>query len=202
MSMVHSLQRCAVSLRIAALAALICTSVSAAAVTISFSGSGLVTGPAQVPPTFTDLHVDPATSSYTFGGIAGWTLDALFSFNLATLSGSGSGVFAHGGDSLKFNMSSTTPSLGAPLDLVYTITGGTGAFAGFIGSGSSQVQLLGNPLGLPDPIPFTESNGTLTVAIPEPSELALLVAGLGALLMRTTRRRGTGDPLPEANRPS
>ena len=163
--------------------------ITVGAQTVTFAGSGLVTGPAQVPPVFTQLRIEPATTLYTFNGVSGWTLDVLFQFNAATLSGSGAGTFAKGVDSLAFTITSTTASLGAPLALSYVINGGSGSFAGVSGTGGSQVQLLGDPLGLPTPIPFIESNGMLTLAaIPEPSQLALFAVGLAAFVARVRRR--------------
>jgi len=170
-------------------AALLGASLSVAAVTVQFSGTGAVSGPAQVPPLLTGLTVLPASTAYTFEGVTGWTLDSVFEFNLATLTGSGSGTFAHGADSLTATFTSTTPGLGAPLFLTYTVTGGTGAFAGMSGTGSSQVQLLGDPLGLPTPIPFAETAGVLTLAaIPEPATYALLGSGLALVVIRVRRR--------------
>src|SRR4029450_1198275 len=135
-------------------AGLLGASLSAGALTVHFSGPRAARGPPQVPPVFSGLTVLPASTAYTFEGIAGWTLAAAFEFNVATLTGSGSGTFAHGADSITAAFTSTTPSLGAPLFLTYTVTGGTGAFAGMVGTGTSPVQLLGNPLGLPTPVPL------------------------------------------------
>ena|SRR5947209_8515862 len=171
-------------------AALLGASLSVGALTVHFSGSGTVSGPAQVPPLFTGLTVLPGSTAYTFEGVTGWTLASTFDFNVATLTGSGSATFAHGSDSLTATITSTTPALGAPLFLTYTVTGGTGAYAGLSGTGSSQTQLLGDPLGLPTPIPYVETAGVLTLAaIPEPSELALLGSGLGLIAVRLRRRR-------------
>ena len=175
--------------RVTVSVALLSASLSVGALTVHFSGTGAVSAPAQVPPLFTGLTVLPATTAYTFEGVTGWTLHSVFEFNVATLTGSGSGTFAHGADTLTATFTSTTPALGAPLFLSYTVTGGTGAGAGMSGTGSSQVQLLGDPLGLPTPIPYLETEGVLTLAaIPEPSELALFGAGLGLLAVRMRRR--------------
>ena len=171
----------------AAAAVCLLVGTSAQALTVAFSGSGLVTGPAQVPPAFVMLTVAPATSHYTLNGMTGWSLDAVFSFNAATLTGSGSGAFEHGADALDFTFTSTAAALGDPLSLSYTITGGSGAFASYTGSGSSTVALLGNPLGLPEPIPFMETAGTLTLAVPEPPPAALIGLGLGFAAWRTRR---------------
>src|SRR5689334_11765976 len=64
----------------------------------------------------------------------------LSSFNAATLTGSGSGTFEHGTDALDFTFTSSAAALGQPLSLVYTITGGSGVFAGYTGAGSSTAS--------------------------------------------------------------
>lgn len=162
---------------------LACATLSAHALpTILFSGSGFVTGPQPTSPVLTGLQVLPG-STYTFDGQTGWSLGSLFSFDTLTLTGQGSGCLAKGSDSLAFTFTSTASALGAPLSLTYAITGGTGAYAGLVGSGTSQVQLLGNPLGLPTPIPFVETGGSLSLApVPEPETWALLAAGLAGLV--------------------
>ena len=190
MALVRSWQSFAVTARCMMGAGLLGASVSVGALTVHFSGSGEVTGPAPSGPLFTDLTVLPASTAYTFEGVTGWTLSSSFEFDASTLTGAGSGTFAHGADSITATFTSTTPQLGAPLFLTYTVTGGTGAFAGMVGTGSSQVQLLGNPLGLPTPIPFIDSEGVLTLAaVPEPSELALVASGLALLAAFARRRR-------------
>ena len=190
MALVRSSPSFAAAARCTVAAGLLGASLSAGALTVHFSGSGEVSGPAQVPPVFTGLTVLPASTAYTFEGVAGWTLAATFEFNVATLTGSGSGTFAHGADSITAAFTSTTAALGAPLFLTYTVTGGTGAFAGMAGTGTSQVQLLGNPLGLPTPVPFLDAEGVLNLsAIPEPSELALIGSGLALLALRARRRQ-------------
>lgn len=164
--------------------ALACATFGAHALpTIVFSGSGMVTGPQQTPPLLTGLEVLPASTAYTVGGETGWSLGSLFSFNAATLTGQGSGSLAKGADSLTFTFTSTTPALGAPLSLTYAFTGGTGAYAGLVGTGASQVQLLGDPLGLPTAIPYLETGGAINLApVPEPETWALLAAGLAGLV--------------------
>lgn len=176
-----------------ATAACLLAALPAQALTLNFSGSGVVQGPAQAPPLFTGLTIGPTDASYTFDAQAGWTINVLFGGILTPTGGyegSMSGTFARGADSLAFTGTQSTALLGQPIALVYTITGGTGTFAGYTGSGSSNVTLLGNPLGLPTPVPFLENNGVLNLTpIPEPGTWALWLAGLGLGGLVARRRR-------------
>ncbi len=162
------------------------------ALTVTFSGSGVVNGPAQTPPVFSGLLIGPADAAYTLGGETGWTIDVSFGGALTPgggYAGTMNGRFLRGADSLLFTGTQSTPVLGEPIALVYTITGGTGAFAGWTGTGSSTVQLLGNPFGLPTPVPFIESNGALDISpVPEPAAAVLFAAGLLGLAGRRWRR--------------
>lgn len=172
---------------------LACATFTAHALSFTFFGVGEATGPAQTPPAFTGLEVLPASTACMIDGATGWTLSSQFSFNAATLIGQRCGTFAKGLDSLAFTFTSTSTALGAPLFLAYSITGGTGAYAGLAGNGSSQVQLLGNPLGLPTAIPYLETAGTLNLApVPEPATWMLLAAGLAGLL----GYKSLGTPAP------
>jgi hypothetical protein len=152
-----------------------------------------VNGPAQTPPFFSGLVIGPADASYVLNGQTGWTINVSFGGALTPqggYSGSMSGSFVRGADSLSFTGSQFTALLGQPIALSYTVTGGTGAFAGLVGSGSSSVTLLGNPFGLPSPVPFIETDGVLQLApIPEPATLWLWAAGLAGLGLRQAKRR-------------
>lgn len=176
-----------------ATAACLLAALPAQALTLTFSGSGVVQGPAQTPPLFTGLNIGPADASYTFGAQAGWTIDVLFGGSLTPIGGyvgTMAGTFTRGADSLSFFGTQLTPLLGQSIALVYTITGGTGAYAGYTGSGSSNVALLGNPLGLPTPVPFLETDGVFNLTpIPEPGTWALWLAGLSGVVVAARRRR-------------
>jgi hypothetical protein len=175
----------------ASLAAL--ASLPARAVTLNFSGNGVVNGPAQTPPVFSGLTIGPADATYTFDGQAGWTIDVVFGGNITLtggFSGTMAGSFSRGADSLSFTGTQATSLLGQPIALNYTITGGTGAYAGYVGSGTSTVTLLGNPLGLPTPVPFLETSGVLNLQpVPEPGTWALWLLGLALLGAAASSRR-------------
>ena len=158
---------------------------SAQAVLIGFFGSGLVTGPAQVPPQFIGLQVKPADSQYVVDDNGGWTMNSLFDFNVGSLTGNCTATFSNGVDSIFASFTSSSVMLGAPLDLIYAVTGGAGAHNGWTGSGSSSVQLLGNPLGLAAPIPFMETGGVLNI-VAEPGTWLLVASGLALALRRRT----------------
>lgn len=177
----------------------------ATALTIEFSGSGVVQGsppPTSEPGLFNDLSIGPADASYSLGGETGWSIDVSFEGSLTWTiepdgvviidgpwTGSMSGRFQRGGDSLSFTGSQYAPFLGAPIELAYTITGGTGAYAGYIGSGVSAVQLLGNPFGLPTPVPFIESGVLTLTPVPEPGSWALWCLGLVGMGAHLRARR-------------
>lgn len=180
------------ALGVAAAGLLLLTQAQAQAQTINFSGSGVVNGPAQVPPVFSGLTIGPGDASYTFNGQTGWTIDVVFGGNLTPTGGyegTMTGSFVRGADSLLFSGTQSAPLLGQLITLTYTVTGGSGVYAGLVGSGSSSVNLLGNPFGLPTPVPFIEANGVLNLRpVPEPGSWALWLGGLAGLAALTRRR--------------
>lgn len=173
-----------------ALAAALATAPALASVTIDFRGVAFVqvAGPPDQDGTL-PLIVQPAGSAYDFGDAAWagfWGLDAVFGFNLPSGTGAGSFAFLRGADSLFGSFSSVATPTGFVLD--YTVSGGTGAWAGWFGTGTGSVTAL-DPLTLPTV--RTSEVGSFTLAVPEPGSAALMLLG-GAALAAALRRRRAG----------
>jgi len=175
--------------RLGAPLALLLGAAHAAALTVAFTGSGIVAGGPQVFPVLGGLSLSAATSNYTVGGESGWHVDKLFDFNVVSLVGSGTFTFTHGSDSLTGTFTSTKANAAAPTDLLYSVVGGTGSFAGYVGSGSSTGSTEGNAFGLPAAlVTFTETGNLNLAPIPEPATVLLLAAGLAGTALRLRRR--------------
>jgi hypothetical protein len=163
----------------------------AAALTLAFEGQGLVQGPAPALPFIEGLRIGPLDALYTLGGEPGWTIDVLFGGVITPTGGwegQMAGEFRRGADSLQFTGTQAAALLGEPIALSYTVTGGSGAYAGLVGSGISLVQLMGNPLALPAPVPFMEFDGVLNLQpVPEPGTWALWALGLAGVAARCRR---------------
>jgi hypothetical protein len=188
MSTASTLRSVRVCLRTLGTAALLSGAASAMAITINFSGSGLVTGPAQTPPVLSGLTMGSATSDYIVAGEGGWHVDKVFSFNVATLVGGGNWTLSNGSSSLTGMFTSSRADSTSPTALLYTVTGGTGSFAGYTGSGVATGSTAGNPFGLPAAVvTFTESGAFNVSAVPEPAMGWLLAAGLAAVAWRVRR---------------
>lgn len=169
--------------------ALLAGTAAAAPVSLAFSGSGAVTGPAQAFPVLSGLSMISATSDYIVDGDDGWHVEKSFGFNVATLTGGGSFTLSDGIDSLSGTFTSSRASSTAPTDLFYTVTGGSGRFAGFVGTGVASGATVGNAFGLPTAaVSFRESGVFNVSAVPEPTTGLLLMAGLAALVLRPVRR--------------
>jgi hypothetical protein len=152
---------------------------TAMAITLAFSGSGLVTGPAQTPPVLTGLALSAATSNFSIDGDTTWKVDKLFFFDTALLSGGGTFNFSNGTSSFGGTFVSARASTTAPTTLTYTVTGGTGAYAGYTGIGFGFGTTIGNPFALPNAVvSFTEGGFFNISPVPEPSSLLLLSLGL------------------------
>ena len=177
--------------RVCGMLALISGAASVTALPITFSGSGPVTGPAQTPPILTGLMLTGATSNYTVDGDSSWFADKLFNFNTATLMGGGTWTFSNGISSLTGSFTSSRVSSTSPLDLLYTVTGGSGIYAGYIGTGTATGATIGNPISLPNgPVSFRESGNFNLTQVPEPASGLLLTIGLvGMALRRRTVQR-------------
>lgn len=177
---------------LAVLATALLGAAPAQALTVGFAGSGQVHGPTPTPPAqFNGLSIGPGDANYVLDGVSGWTLDVEFSGGfvgsiengMLTIQGGWNGTmaghFARGGDGLYFTGVQRSDSPADPIELTYTITGGTGLYAGYTGSGSSTVVLMGNPFALPTPVPFLENGVFRLQAVSEPGTWTLWLAGLG-----------------------
>ncbi|MBN8503572.1 MAG: PEP-CTERM sorting domain-containing protein [Burkholderiales bacterium] len=128
-------------------------------------------------------------TDYTFQGFAGtWTLLSNFSFNVVSNVGTGTFSLTQGADGVSGTLytEGTPIAAGAGFELEYTITSGTGMFAGLAGSGSSLVRLISDPNG-PPPYSYLEAGIMSLQPIPEPQTALLLGAGLGLLAWRRLR---------------
>ncbi len=159
---------------------------AAQALAASYAGSGIV---ANIGPPVGSVQSLLASSSggYTLAGSGGWSLSAPFDFDFATGSGVGSFSLTRGADTLTGTL---LTALGPPgsFALAYTVTGGTGQFAGASGDISSLVTLI-EGVG-PDAFSYAEI-GVITV-VPEPASWALMLGGAAWLAVRQRRRRVHG----------
>jgi len=182
----RTLRACA---HLSASLAFLLAAAQAGAVTIAFTGSGTVAGPAQVFPVLNGLTLSSATSNYTVGGQSGWHVDKLFNFNVVTLVGAGTFTFTNGGNSFSGTFTSSKADAAAPADLFYSVSGGTGTFAGLVGSGTASGITEGNAFGLPAAlVTFSETGSFNLTPIPEPATVLLLAVGLAGTALRLRRR--------------
>jgi MYXO-CTERM domain-containing protein len=156
-----------------------------------FEGTGAVTpGPGFDPAApIWPLEVLAASTSYTLAGSPGWTMQSSFLFSFITSSGEGTFTLANAaGDSLFGDIDTVQDASNGPLggfDLTYTVLGGTGGFAGFTGSGLSEVALTSDPRTLPTT--FFERGTIFQSVVSTPPALPLSLLALAALA--ATRRR-------------
>ncbi len=164
------------------------TALAAQAQTFSFTGSGAVV-PTAPPSLAGDLPLTVTATAYDLPGPLTWTLQSNFIFNILTGTGAGSFSFSDGvSSSLSGSLTTVAATVagGSGFELTYTVTGGTGTYAGLTGSGSSLVRLL-NDLNSPPPYDYLESG--LISLVPEPSSAWLLLGGaLGLAAWRRLQR--------------
>jgi hypothetical protein len=157
----------------------LCLGAAAQAQSFTFTGQGQVV-PTGAPSPSGDLPLAVVNTAYDLPGAGTWALQSSFVFNLVSGTGSGSFSFSQGADSL-FGTLSTVQAVVAGasgFEISYSVAGGTGAYAGLTGSGSSLTQLL-DPLTGPPPYDYLEA-GIMTL-VPEPGAPLLMLGGLLAI---------------------
>jgi hypothetical protein len=149
--------------------------------TLTYGGSGFVVPLAEPVDNVLSL-LATSDAGYTLGGDSGWGLYSPFQFNLTTGLGEGTFSLYRGADRLVGDLDTKLLSgSSTAFELVYTVYGGSGRFAGWTGSGKTTVSLVG-PQGA-NGFPYLET-GQLTL-VPEPASWALLFAGLGMIAARS-----------------
>ncbi len=149
---------------------------------IGYTGTGQVG--AITPVSGSGPAVFLAQGTYELGALGDWDLLSTFIFNVSTGLGTGGFDFSQGGSSFSGTIA-TTQTVVASLpgfEIVYTVTGGTGAFAGATGFGEGIIVLTG-----PAEPPFFNyiEAGILNVSVvPEPATALLMLGGVAALLGR------------------
>ena len=192
-TMLGFVRRGVVSVFFVVAAALGASATFASPLVLPFAGTGAVTpGPNFDPnaPVW-PLQVLPLLTDYTLAGNQGWTMSSDFAFSFITNTGSGTFALADAfGNSLLGGIATVLdPSNGqfGGFDITYTVNGGTGSFAGFLGTGFSEVVLDAPPGSFP--LPFHESGTIFQNAVSEPPALALALLGLVGLVASRGRKR-------------
>lgn len=179
-------------------AGLALTAAPAAALELAYTGSGSVL-PAGLPDRDGNLplQVPARLTDYDFGFGRAWRLESSFVSNLFSGEGYGEFRFLSALGSLGGELTARAAQVGefGGFELSFTVTAGTGLWAGFEGQGQALVTLLGPPTRFPTP--YAEA-GTLSIArqevaaVPEPGAAALWAAGGLVMGWRLVRRRVGG----------
>jgi hypothetical protein len=159
--------------------------------------SGTLTGTTTLTPTgtlgvfdssFTGSGVDSVSGPFTTTNMGTITFSSLTAF---TSSGTFMDFLAGGTVFGTFSGSGTLTGVDTSTITVDTVTGGTGAFAGDTG----KITVIGTNTPTDTP-PFSGTYTGFIVTAPEPSSVALMLAGIGLLLVM---RKRIGQRLPQAN---
>ena len=175
--------------RVAAAASLALLCGSAWADPTTYTGAGTV-GPVS-PPTSSGSAVFLAEGEYDFTGMGSWSLLSSFIFNTVSGTGTGGFEFSQGANSFSGTIATNTApvALGPGFEISYSITGGTGSYAGAFGGGNGLIRLLGDTTGAP-PYAYIEAGIMNVSVIPEPASALLMLGGVAALLGRRMLKKG------------
>ena len=179
----------AMPLRALAVAAALGLSTAAFANPVAYTGAGSVGPVTPVSPTGSAVFA--ATGSYSFGILGSFDLLSSFVFNAVSGTGTGGFEFAQGGNSFSGTIATAAApvALGPGFEISYTVTGGTGSFAGATGGGNGLIRIVSDITGAP-PYSYIEAGIMNVTAIPEPATALLMLGGVAALLGRRLHKRG------------
>jgi hypothetical protein len=162
-------------------------SVTAIAATLTYSGTGRMSPVGLPVGDILPLIVITPTTACAFSNGRTRQLQALFTSDLRTGAGNRTFNFFTGTVSVFGTIAANGNLATGQFLLSYAVFGGTGGYQGFAGTGSSTVQLLGDPFS--PPTPYSES-GSLNVAqAPEPAAFAPVALALLDMLSRGRKAR-------------
>ena len=177
------------TLRTLAVAAALGLGGTAFADPVAYTGAGSVGPVTPVSPSGSAVFA--ATGSYSFGVLGSFDLLSSFVFNAVSGTGTGGFEFAQGGNSFSGTIATAAApvALGPGFEITYTVTGGTGSFAGATGGGNGLIRIVSDITGAP-PYSYIEAGIMNVTAIPEPATALLMLGGVAALLGRRLHKRG------------